>query len=39
MKRLLLMIVRIASELGIEPASAYEARKILSLKEIDKVNF
>jgi uncharacterized protein (DUF849 family) len=32
-------IVRIANELGIEPASPDEARKILGLKGIDKVNF
>ncbi len=32
-------IVRIARELGIEPASADEARKILGLKGLDKVNF
>ncbi|MBW2594957.1 MAG: 3-keto-5-aminohexanoate cleavage protein [Deltaproteobacteria bacterium] len=32
-------IIRIARELGIEPASPQEARKILGLKGIDKVNF
>jgi uncharacterized protein (DUF849 family) len=32
-------MVRIARELGIEPASADEARKILGLKGLDKVNF
>jgi uncharacterized protein (DUF849 family) len=32
-------IVRIAKELGIEPASPDEARKILGLKGMDKVNF
>jgi uncharacterized protein (DUF849 family) len=32
-------IIRIARELGIEPASADEARKILGLKGLDKVNF
>jgi uncharacterized protein (DUF849 family) len=32
-------IVRIARELGIEPASSEEARKILGTKGIDKVNF
>ena len=32
-------IVSIASEMGIEPASPGEARKILGLKGIDKVNF
>jgi len=32
-------IVRIARELGVEPASPDEARKILGLKGIDKVNF
>lgn len=32
-------IVRIAKELGIEPAAPDEARKILGLKGIDKVNF
>jgi uncharacterized protein (DUF849 family) len=32
-------IVRIARELGIEPASADETRKILGLKGIGKVNF
>jgi uncharacterized protein (DUF849 family) len=32
-------IVRIAKELGIEPATPDEARKILGLKGIDKVNF
>lgn len=32
-------IIRIARELGIEPASADEARKILGLKGMDKVNF
>jgi uncharacterized protein (DUF849 family) len=32
-------IVRIARELGIEPASPDEARKILGTKGIDKVNF
>jgi 3,5-dioxohexanoate:acetyl-CoA acetone transferase len=30
---------RIASKLGIKPASPDEARKILGLKGIDKVNF
>lgn len=32
-------IIRIARELGIEPATADEARKILGLKGLDKVNF
>ncbi len=32
-------IIRIARELGIEPASPQEARKILGLKGIDRVNF
>jgi len=32
-------VVRIARELGIEPASSDEARKMLSLKGIDKVTF
>jgi uncharacterized protein (DUF849 family) len=32
-------IIRIARELGIEPATPDEARKILSLKGLDKVNF
>jgi len=32
-------IARIARELGIEPATPDEARRILSLKGIDKVNF
>ncbi len=32
-------IVRIAKELGIEPATPDEARQILGLKGIDKVNF
>ena len=32
-------ITRIARELGIEPATPDDARKILSLKGIDKVNF
>jgi len=32
-------IIRIAKELGIEPATPNEARKILGLKGIDKVNF
>ncbi|MFB3924464.1 MAG: 3-keto-5-aminohexanoate cleavage protein [Syntrophales bacterium] len=32
-------IVRIARELGIEPATPDEARKILGLKGMDKVNF
>jgi 3,5-dioxohexanoate:acetyl-CoA acetone transferase len=32
-------IARIAKEFGIEPASPDEARKILNLKGIDKVNF
>ena len=32
-------IIRIARELGIEPASPAEARAMLSLKGIDKVNF
>jgi len=32
-------IARIAKELGIEPASPDEARKILGLKGMDKVNF
>jgi len=32
-------IVRIASELGIEPATPDEARKILRLKGIDQVNY
>ena len=32
-------IIRIARELGIEPAKPEEARKILGLKGLDKVNF
>jgi len=32
-------IVRIAREFGIEPATPDEARKILGLKGIDKVNY
>jgi uncharacterized protein (DUF849 family) len=32
-------IARIAKELGIEPATPDEARKILGLKGMDKVNF
>jgi len=32
-------IARIARELGIEPATPDEARKILGLKGLDKVNF
>jgi uncharacterized protein (DUF849 family) len=32
-------IVRIARELGIEPATPDEARQILGLKGIDKVNY
>ena len=32
-------IIRIARELGIEPATPSEARKILSLKGIHNVNF
>jgi uncharacterized protein (DUF849 family) len=32
-------IIRIAKELGIDPATPDEARKILGLKGIDKVNF
>jgi uncharacterized protein (DUF849 family) len=32
-------IARMARELGIEPASPNEARQILRLKGIDKVNF
>ena len=32
-------IIRIARELGIEPATPDEARKILGLKGIDKINF
>ena len=32
-------IIRIARELGIEPATPDEARKILVLKGVDKVNF
>jgi uncharacterized protein (DUF849 family) len=32
-------LARIARELGIEPAAPDEARKILGLKGIDKVNF
>jgi uncharacterized protein (DUF849 family) len=32
-------IIRIARELGIEPANADEARKILGLKGLDKVNY
>jgi uncharacterized protein (DUF849 family) len=32
-------IIRIAGELGIDPATPDEARKILGLKGIDKVNF
>lgn len=32
-------IVRIARELGVEPATAAEARQILGLKGIDKVNY
>ena len=32
-------IIRIARELGLEPATPNEARKILNLKGLDKVNF
>jgi hypothetical protein len=32
-------IIRIAKEFGIEPATPGEARKILNLKGIDKVNY
>ncbi len=32
-------IIRIARELGLEPASPVEARKILNLKGLEKVNF
>jgi len=32
-------IIRIARELGIEPATPDEARKILGLKGFDKINF
>jgi uncharacterized protein (DUF849 family) len=32
-------IVRIARELGIEPATPDEARQILGLKDLDHVNF
>jgi len=32
-------IARIARELGIDPATPDEARKILGLKGIDKINF
>jgi uncharacterized protein (DUF849 family) len=32
-------MVRIARELGVEPATPYEARKILGLKGIDQVNY
>jgi uncharacterized protein (DUF849 family) len=32
-------IIRIASELGIDPATPDEARKILGLKGIAKVNY
>jgi len=32
-------IIRIARELGIQPATPEEARKILGLKGLDKVNF
>jgi uncharacterized protein (DUF849 family) len=32
-------IIRIAGELGIEPATPDEARQILNLKGIDQVNF
>ena len=32
-------IVRIARELGIDPATPDEARQILGLKGIDKVNY
>jgi 3,5-dioxohexanoate:acetyl-CoA acetone transferase len=32
-------LIRIARELGIEPATPAEARKILNLKGLDKVNF
>jgi uncharacterized protein (DUF849 family) len=32
-------IVRIARELGIEPATSDEARQILGLKDLDHVNF
>jgi len=32
-------IARIAGELGIEPATPDEAREILELKGLDKVNF
>jgi uncharacterized protein (DUF849 family) len=32
-------IIRIARELGIEPATPAEGRKILGLKGLDKVNY
>ena len=32
-------IVRIGKELGLEPASPEEARKILGLKGLDNVNY
>ena len=32
-------IIRIARELGLEPATPNEARKILHLKGLEKVNF
>ena len=32
-------IIRIAKEFGIEPATPGEARKILNLKGIEKVNY
>jgi len=32
-------IIRIARELGIEPATPAEARQILGLKGLDQVNF
>ena len=32
-------IIRIARELGLEPATPNEARQILHLKGLDKVNF
>jgi uncharacterized protein (DUF849 family) len=32
-------LIRIAKEFGIEPATSEEARKILHLKGLDKVNY
>jgi uncharacterized protein (DUF849 family) len=32
-------LIRIARELGIEPATPQDARKILNLKGLDKVNY